>query len=66
MSTSQSKSSADATSPNEDNVQSMPGTNGNEGVSQDREKLSDNQKALNVGPDHKTKEMEEQHRGTFP
>jgi hypothetical protein len=29
-------------------------------------KLQENQERLQVGPDHKTAEMEKKHRGTFP
>jgi hypothetical protein len=32
----------------------------------EKAKLKDNQERLNVGPDHKTPEMEKRHRGTFP
>ena len=33
---------------------------------EDEAKLTENQKDLGVGKDHKTEEMEEGHRGTFP
>ena len=33
---------------------------------EDDGKLAENQKDLGVGSDHKTEEMEEGHRGTFP
>jgi hypothetical protein len=33
---------------------------------EDEGKLRQNQERLNVGPDHKTPEMEKEHRGTFP
>lgn len=29
-------------------------------------KLGENQQDLGVGPDHKTEDMEEHHKGTFP
>ena len=32
----------------------------------DEQQLAENQQDLNVGPDHKTPEMEEGQRGTFP
>jgi hypothetical protein len=32
----------------------------------DDQQLAENQRELGVGDDHKTKEMEEEHRGTFP
>jgi hypothetical protein len=30
------------------------------------DKLAENQRRLNVGPDHRTPEMKKGHRGTFP
>jgi hypothetical protein len=33
---------------------------------EDDRKLAENQQDLGVGEDHKTEEMEEGHRGTFP
>ena len=47
----------------------QPGTRAGDGAGDargDERQLKKNQDELGVGPDHKTDEMKERHRGTFP